>query len=96
MRKATDNMLIKTGQLAKRAGILPSKVRFYVREGILHPVSQTPGGYCLFDGQEAIERLREIDALQSKQRLTLGEIKQHLGCTEVGDHQGTEGPGALS
>ena len=59
-------MLIKTGQLAKRAGILPSKVRFYVREGILQPVSQTPGGYCLFDGQEAIERLREIDALQEQ------------------------------
>ena len=71
-------MLIKTGQLAKRAGILPSKVRFYVREGILHPVSQTPGGYCLFDGHEAIERLREIDTLQSKQRLTLKEIKQLL------------------
>jgi DNA-binding transcriptional MerR regulator len=89
-------MLIKTGQLAKRAGILPSKVRFYVREGILQPVSQTPGGYCLFDGQEAIERLREIDALQSKQRLTLTEIKQHLGRAEVGDHQGTEGPEVLS
>ena len=96
MRKVTDNMLIKTGQLAQRAGILPSKVRFYVREGILHPVSQTPGGYCLFDWQEAIERLREIDALQSNQRLTLGEIKQHLGRPEVGDHQGPEGPGALS
>ena len=89
-------MLIKTGQLAERAGILPSKVRFYVREGILHPVSQTPGGYCLFDGQEAIERLREIDALQSKQRLTLTEIKQHLGRAEVGDHHGTEGLGILS
>lgn len=74
----SNEMLIKTGQLAKRAGILPSKVRFYVREGILHPVSQTPGGYCLFDGQEAIERLSEIDALQSKQRLTIREIKQHL------------------
>ena len=96
MRKVTHNMLIKTGQLAKRAGILPSKVRFYVREGILHPISQTPGGYCFFDEQEAIERLREIDALQSKQRLTLGEIKQHLGRAEVGDHQGTEVTGDLS
>lgn len=78
-------MLIKTGQLAIRAGILPSKVRFYVKEGILHPESQTPGGYFLFDGEKAIERLREIDTLQSNQRLTLGEIKQHFGCAEVGE-----------
>ena len=41
----SGEMLIKTGQLAKRAGILPSKVRFYVKEGILQPVDQTPGGY---------------------------------------------------
>ena len=87
-------MMIKTGQLAKRAGVLPSKVRFYVREGILHPVSQTPGGYFLFDGQEAIDRLREIATLQSKQRLTLVEIKQHLGCTQLSDHHVTESPAA--
>jgi DNA-binding transcriptional MerR regulator len=71
-------MLIKTGQLAKRAGILPSKVQFYVREGILLPVNHTPGGYCLFDGTAAIERLREIDDLQSRKRLTIREIKQKL------------------
>ena len=76
-------MLIKTGQLAKRAGILPSKVRFYVREGILQPVDQTPGGYCLFDGTEAIERLREIYDLQSKERLTIREIKHKLCEAEV-------------
>ncbi|MXY44326.1 MAG: MerR family transcriptional regulator [Dehalococcoidia bacterium] len=79
-------MLIKTGQLAKGAGILPSKVRFYVREGILIPVDQTPGGYCLFDGAAAIERLREIDELQSKERLTIQEIKQRLGEAEVDGH----------
>ena len=66
-------MFIKTGQLANRAGIL-------------HPVGQTPGGYCLFDGAEAVERLREIDELQSKQRLTIREIKQKLGEAEVDDH----------
>ena len=83
-------MLIKTGQLAKRAGILPSKIRFYVyvREGILHPVSQAPGGYCLFDGQEAIERLREIEELQSTHRLTIREIKQELGQAEVDEASG--------
>ena len=71
-------MLLKTGQLARRAGVLPSKIRYYVREGILFPASQTPGGYCLFDGAEAMERLREIHELQSNQRLTIQEIKQKL------------------
>jgi DNA-binding transcriptional MerR regulator len=88
----SNKMLIKTGQLAKRAGILPSKVRFYVKESILHPVSQTPGGYCLFDGTEAIERLRQIDELQSKQRLTIQEIKLKLGEVEVDDHQEVDAP----
>ena len=83
-------MLIKTGQLAKQAGILPSKVRFYVKEGILLPLSQTPGGYCLFDGTEAIERLREIDELQSKHRLTIKEIRWKLGQPEVDGHQGVD------
>ena len=85
-------MLIKTGQLAKQAGILPSKVRFYVKEGILQPVGQTPGGYCLFDGTEAIERLREIDDLQSKQRLTIREIKHKLCEVEVDEHQEIDSP----
>ena len=37
-------MLIKTGQLAKLADILPSKVRFYVKEGLLSPADYTAGG----------------------------------------------------
>ena len=51
-------------------------------------MSQTPGGYCLFDGQEAIERLREIEELQSTQRLTIREIKQELGQAEVDEASG--------
>ena len=85
-------MLIKSGQLAKRAGILPSKVRYYVKEGILQPVGQTPGGYCLFDGTEAIERLREIDKLQSQQRLTIQEIKHKLCEAEVDECQDSDAP----
>ena len=54
---------VLTGQLAKRAGILPSRMRFYVKEGITQPVGQVLEGYSLFDGSEAIERLREIDDL---------------------------------
>ena len=85
-------MLIKTGQLARLAGILPSKVRFYVREGILQPVGQTPGGYCLFDSAEAIDRLREIDDLQSKKRLTIQEIKDKFCGAELEEHEEIDAP----
>ena len=71
-------MLIKTGQLAKLAGVLPSKIRFYVREGLLQPSDQTAGGYCLFDEKCALHRLRQIADLQTTDRLTIEEIKGRL------------------
>ena len=82
MRKATRHILIKTGQLAKSAGILPSKDRLYLGQGTLVPVSQTPGVYCLFEATEAIEHLREIDEFQRRQRLTKREIKKKPGKAE--------------
>lgn len=71
-------ILVKVGQLAKRAGILPSKVRYYVKEGLLNPLDRTRGGYYLFDEPRALERLRLIEKLQTEQRLSLEEIKQKI------------------
>lgn len=71
-------MLIKTGELAKLAGVLPSKIRFYVREGLIQPSDLTAGGYCLFDETCALDRLREIAHLQTTDRLTIEEIKGRL------------------
>lgn len=70
--------LIKIGQLAKIAKVLPSKIRFYVQEGLLEPVDRTDGGYYLFDEQTALERLKLIDKLQNKKRLRLPEIREKL------------------
>ncbi|MFQ5872987.1 MAG: MerR family transcriptional regulator [Dehalococcoidia bacterium] len=69
---------IKTGQLARKVGVLPSKIRYYVREGLLRPTGQTPGGFFLFDEEEAMSLLSEIEQLQSQERLTISEIKQRL------------------
>ena len=63
---AMSRILVKTGQLAERAGVFPSKVRFYVQEGLLHPVDQTPGGYFLFDESDALDRLRLIEKLKAE------------------------------
>ncbi len=67
--------LVKIGQLARLAEILPSKIRYYVQEGLLKPVDRTRGGYYLFDEPQALSRLKLIDELKSKNRLSLVEIK---------------------
>ncbi len=70
--------LVKVGVLAQEAGVLPSKIRYYVREGLLEPVDQTQGGYLLFAKRAALGRLRLIDRLQREKRLTIAEIREHL------------------
>ena len=71
-------MLIKTGELASLAGVLPSKIRYYVKEGLLEPSDLTAGGYCLFEEKRALSRLRQIAHLQTAERLTISEIKDRL------------------
>jgi MerR family Zn(II)-responsive transcriptional regulator of zntA len=73
-----NKYLIKIGQLAKIAQVLPSKIRFYVKEGLIKPVDRTNGGYYLFDKQSALERLKLIEKLQKDERLRLHEIREKL------------------
>ena len=75
---SVEKSLVKIGQIAKLAGILPSKVRYYVQEGLLSPVDRTRGGYYLFDQSQALERLKLIGELKNKDRLSLMEIKERL------------------
>jgi len=79
--------LIKIGELAKRAGVLPSKIRFYVQEGLLEVADRTNGGYYLFDEQSALKRLKLIEKMQKEQRLLLHEIKEELNSSN-GNHAG--------
>ena len=75
-------MLIKLGQLGKLAGVLPSKIRFDAREGLIQPSDLTAGGYCLFNERCALDRLREIAHLQTADRLTVEVIKGRLRDTK--------------
>ena len=71
----TDPVTI--GKLARDAGVLPSTVRFYVKEGLLQVTDHTPGGFFLFDRASALKRIERIQALK-EQRLTLAEIREQL------------------
>jgi DNA-binding transcriptional MerR regulator len=69
--------LITIGKLAREVGVLPSTVRYYVKEGLLQVTDYTPGGFFLFDRASALKRIERIQGLK-EQRLTLAEIREQL------------------
>ncbi len=70
--------LVKIGKLAKEAGVRPSKIRFYVKEKLLHPATLTEAGYQLFVRQRTLRLLRRIQEMQDDERLTIAEIRERL------------------
>jgi len=76
--KQSNEGLIKIGQLAKLAGVLPSTIHFYTKEGLLKFSAETQGGYRLYHKIQAFKRIQEIQELQRLHRLTLEEIKRKL------------------
>ena len=77
-RTGDKNNLVKIGELARRFSVLPSTIHFYTQEGLLKADSVSRGGYRLYDLDKALSRLQKIVWLQSKKRLTIGEIKKLL------------------
>ncbi len=69
--------LLKIGQLAKQAGESNSTLRHWTQQGLLVVAEVTPSGYQLY-AAEMVDRIKAIHRLKS-QRLSLQEIKQHLG-----------------
>lgn len=77
MTKAKNN-LIRMTDLAKKADLPRSTLKFYFEQGLLLPQKKTEGGYRLFDEREGLKRLNEIKQLREKRRWTIGEIKLHF------------------
>ena len=55
---------LKVAELAERAGIAPSTVRFYERAGLLSPARRAPNGYRIF-GESALDELAFISRAKS-------------------------------
>ncbi len=66
--------LLKAGELAKKANVLVSTIRYYTKEGLLKSAGLTPGKYNLYNEDDAIYLLKKINTLKKK-RYTLEEIK---------------------
>ncbi len=71
------------GQLAKRAGISRSALRFYEEQGLLSPATRSAAGYRLYDDEAS----QTLVFIQRAQRLgfSLGDIKAMLDARQHGD-----------
>ncbi|MFC1599268.1 MerR family transcriptional regulator [Candidatus Omnitrophota bacterium] len=82
MRLAKEERLKKgllfIGEIADLAGVLPSHIAFYTRQGLLKVSTQTRGRFNLYEKEETVRRLSLIKELQDK-GVTLEEIKEKIG-----------------
>ena len=74
-KKLPRGNLLKIGEMAKLAGVLPSTIRYYTEIGLVEPAGTTPGGQKLYDKEDTLSRIRIIKNIE-KQRLPLQTIKK--------------------
>jgi len=76
-KRSLAQELLKTGEMAKLAGVLPSTVRYYTKIGLLETAATTPGGQRLYDKEDTLSRIRVIKNIE-RQYLPLQTIKKIL------------------
>ena len=76
-KRSLAQELLKTGEMAKLAGVLPSTVRYYTKIGLLEAAAATPGGQRLYDKEDTLSRIRVIKNIE-RQYLPLQTIKKIL------------------
>lgn len=69
------NGLVKIGTLAKRTGVLPATIKYYIAEGLLPKPKKTSKNMAYYD-PFYIERIKAIKELQKKLYLPLKVIKK--------------------
>jgi Hg(II)-responsive transcriptional regulator len=74
------------GRLARAAGVNIDTVRFYERQGLLHPAPRSGGGYRLY-GQAEVQRLQFIRRAKAL-GFSLEDIAELLHLTEDGQDRG--------
>ena len=78
---------MKIGELARQAGLAPSKIRFYEAAGLIGPVDRTAGGYRRYSPRTG--QMLELIGLAQQAGFSLAEIRtlmpQH-GAAGI-DHQ---------
>jgi len=75
-RKFRSNLL-KISEMAQKADVLVSTIRYYTDIGLLKAASTTEGGHRLYEETPTLDRLNKIKRMVSK-GLTLPEIQTHI------------------
>jgi len=77
MQKSSRRNLMRISEIAKKAGVLSSTVRYYTDMGLLSAAGETRGGHRLYDESTVLNAIRKIQFL-NKQGLTIEQIKKDL------------------
>ena len=72
----SDGAALEIGEVARRAGMRPSAVRYYEARGLIEPAHRGPGGRRVY-GTEAVERLALI-AFAKELGFSLDQIRALL------------------
>ena len=73
---------IRTSELARKANLERTTLKFYIEKGLLVCKEKTKGGYRLFNEREALDILSRIKKLKEK-RQTIAEIKELVAVKEL-------------
>jgi DNA-binding transcriptional MerR regulator len=65
--------VLKIGELARQAGLAPSKIRFYEAQGLIGPVDRTLSGYRQYSGRT--RQVLELIGLAQQAGFSLDEIR---------------------
>jgi MerR family copper efflux transcriptional regulator len=71
---------MRIGELAKRAGVNTSKIRFYEAQGLLPPAARLPNGYRDY-GDHDLTVVKFIDRAQNL-GFTLRDVATHLSAPQ--------------
>jgi MerR family transcriptional regulator, copper efflux regulator len=74
---------MRIGELAGRAGVSPSAIRFYERRGLLPEPERTTSGYRDY-GEDALARLAFVRSGQEV-GLTLAELRDIIAARDLGE-----------
>jgi len=70
-----QSKLLKISQIAKKAGVASSTIRYYTDMGLVSVDSTTPGGQRLYVEEYTVKKIRQIEWLSLKGK-SISEIKK--------------------
>src|ERR1051325_11345751 len=77
MARKTKQCLLKISDMAQKADVLVSTIRYYTDIGLLKAAMTTEGGHRLYEEAPTLDRLNKIKKMVAK-GMTLPEIQSHI------------------